>query len=491
MDYIRRHIPKLVVGGLTGMSDAPLLSPETRSRPVWQGLGLLRRHLSSCALIIVVGLAILGVWTASRLQQTVETEVGHRAATVLGSMLNRHAEDLAADTLSPELIGVIDTYFHDISDALGISEMKIWNAQGTILYASRPGLTGSAQPVSDELATALAGEISVSVGDTFHVESGWPSTTTGPQQFEIYVPIRIRSLNRIVAVAEYYQNAAVVSDALTRARWQTWGLLTVIGAMFVAILVMILRYGDAVILRQRTDLSARMADLVLLLDRTRETQARIHQRTIRLQEEQKAQLRQINSDIHDGIGQLLTVALLRMKSAPPSSGPQEDGVQSVRLILEEAMSEVQALLSGTSQRPVAELPLADAVSALVEDHRRRTSTEVRTVLADRLPEPSLPVKVAICRVVQEGLHNAFKHAGGRDQQVHLYVDHGTLVIAVSNDARHGQDACRDVTRQPMGLRNLRHRIENLGGIFQVLDLEHHRMEIRASFHEYSMEHSHE
>ena len=32
--------------------------------------------------------------------------------------------------------------------------------------------------------------------------------------------------------------------------------------------------------------------LVLLLDRTRETQARIHQRTIRLQEEQKAQQKQ-------------------------------------------------------------------------------------------------------------------------------------------------------------------------------------------------------
>ena len=192
-------------------------------------------------------------------------------------------------------------------------------------------------------------------------------------------------------------------------------------------------------------------------------------------------MRQINADIHDGIGQLLTVALLRMKPAPLAGAPQEDSVQSVRQILEEAMSEVQALLSGTSQTPLPEMPLARAVTTIIDDHRRRTSTDVTVMMEEGLAEPQLPVKIAICRLVQEGLHNAFKHAGGKDQQVRLHLEGDRMVVTVSNRARHRRDAVHDAARRPMGLRNLRHRIESLGGTFQILDQPDQRIEIRASF----------
>ncbi|WP_411840372.1 sensor histidine kinase [Paracoccus sp. ME4] len=472
------------------MSDIPVLQSRTHLRPGWQGLGLLRRHLSNCALIVVVGLAILGVWTASRLQHAVEAEVGHRAATVLETMLSRHAADLSGDRLPPELSALIDAHFRDVSGPLGLSEMKIWRADGTILYASRPGLTGTVQPVEEALASALSGQVSVSVGETFHEDADHPPTTAGTRQFEIYVPIRLRPLDRIVAVAEYYQDAAVASDALTRARWQTWGLLAAIGAMFVAVMVLILRHGDAIILRQRIDLGARMADMMQLLDRTEAMQARIQRRTLQIQEEQKAQIRQINADIHDGIGQLLTVALLRMTASPPGGSAQEEGAQAVRLILEEAMSEVHALLNGTSQHPASERPLAEAVRALVDDHCRRTATTVRLLLEPDLPEPRLSVKAAICRVVQEGLHNAFKHAGGRDQCVSLHRRDGRLIVTVCNDARHCRTEGGEAARPPMGLRNLRHRVETLGGTFRVLDQADHRMEIHASFPDEDMEDAH-
>ena len=466
---------------MTGMPDTSLLRQRPRLRPEWQGLGLLRRHLSSCMLIVAVGLAILGVWTASRLQQAVEAEVGHRAASVLETMLSGHAADLSRDRLPPGLTAIIDAHFHDVSGPLGLSEMKIWRADGTILYASRPGLAGTVQPVEEELAAALSGQVSVSVGEVFHDEADHPPTTTGSRQFEIYVPIRLRPLDRIVAVAEYYQDAAAASEALIRARWQTWGLLAAVGAMFVVVMMLILRHGDAIIQRHRRDLGARMADMGQLLARTEAMQARIQRRTAQMQEEQRAQIRQINADIHDGIGQLLTVALLRMSASPPGGPAQEEGAQAVRGILEEAMSEVQALLAGTSQHPASEQPLTQAVRTLVDEHCRRTATTVQLLVDPDLPEPGLPVKIAICRVVQEGLHNAFKHAGGQDQRVRLQRADGRLSVTVGNDARRRRAEAGDAARQPMGLRNLRHRVETLGGTFEILHPADHRREIRASF----------
>lgn len=441
-------------------------------------------------LIVAVGLAILGIWTASRLQQTVEAEVGHRAATSLQTMLSGHAGDLSGKRLPQGLRAVIDAHFRHVSGPLGLSEMRIWRADGTILYATRPGLTGTVQPVGEALAAALSGQVSVSVGETFHEHADHAPAATGSRQFEIYVPIRPRPGDRIVAVAEYYQDAAAASEALTRARWQIWGLLTVVGAMFVAAMMMILRHGDTIIQHHRSDLGARLADTRQLLARTEAMQDRIQQRAAQIQEDQRAQIRQINAEIHDGIGQLLTVALLRMTASPQGGPVQEESAKTVRAILEEAMSEVQALLSGTSQHPASEQPLIQAVQTLVDDHCRRTATTVQLLLDPDLPEPGPQVRMAICRVVQEGLHNAFKHAGGQDQRVRLQRDDGRLTVAVCNDVRRCRSEGGDAARQPMGLRNLRHRVETLGGTFQVLDRADHRMEIRASFPDKDMEDYH-
>lgn len=440
---------------------------------------MFRKYLSIGILIVGAGLTCLGVWFVSRLHYTLETEVGHRAGTLLETTLSRYATDFAAGTLSPDIRDSLDAHFRQVSASLGVFDMMVWDPGGRIIYAARPEMTGRSFPVGPQLEKAMAGKISVEIEDEFHAEvSSTPLIDRG-KFFEIYVPIRLASGNRIVAVAEYYQESALASRILMNIGWQTGAALFAVGIFFTLILYLLLRQGDVAMLRQSVEFSGQLSGLTAQIEKNHQAAAQIRQDARLLQEQQENRLRQLNADIHDGIGQLLTVALLRMK---PSRDPDaSDDAQAVQTILEEAMGEVQALLTGTSQMQPHDLPLVQAVKAVVNDHVRRTGTSVDLRLDPGLAEPPLPVRIALCRFLREGLHNAFKHAGGVDQCVALRAAGDRLEVSVSDGGGGLVPVAAPDLRQPMGLDNLRRRIERLGGTLALVRHDTPGMRLHASF----------
>ena len=70
------------------------------------------------------------------------------------------------------------------------------------------------------------------------------------------------------------------------------------------------------------------------------------------------------------------------------------------------------------------------------------------------------------RFVQEGLNNAYRHAGGHGQTVECRHEGDVFVLRVSDDG--GGTAGRPETSEgSLGLFGLRGRVESLGGTFSV------------------------
>lgn len=429
------------------LPDSPVDLAALPQQAGWRGMP--RKGLSVGIVIVILGLACLGIWFMSRLHQTIETEVGHRAGSLLQATLTRHAQDFADGTLSPGITAGLDAHFRQVSGTLGIFDMIVWNTEGLILYAARSEMTGRRFPLSPQMQEALSGRISVEIAARRHTNGSSETPPRHDQFFEIYVPITLAPEDRIVAVAEYYQDAAVASTALANLRGQIWGAMIGGSLCFTGVLYLLLRQGDAALSQQRAEFGHELTGLAAQ------------------REQQEIQLDQIHADLHDGVGQLLTVALLRMSPARDRDVASGPDIQAVQTILEEALTEVQTLLAGTSQSGRHDMALEQAVRAIVDDHRRRTATNVDLRLDTPLPEPSLPVKIAICRSVREGLHNAFKHGGGADQRVALRRIDTLLEVSVT-DRGHGMAPNPDLDqRKPIGLDSLRRRIEGLGGSLRL------------------------
>jgi signal transduction histidine kinase len=184
-------------------------------------------------------------------------------------------------------------------------------------------------------------------------------------------------------------------------------------------------------------------------------------------------LRRIGSELHDGPAQDMALALLKLDAV---IGRAEEKQETSRLVeeltsiqssLQNAHKEVRAISTGLSLPQLAELSLPETVIRAVRAHERRTGSRVELDIAPLPEQAALPVKITIYRVIQESLNNAFRHAGGASQQIHVYMEQDLLVLEVSDEGPGLADPSKAALDGHLGLVGMRERVESLGGTFSV------------------------
>ncbi len=180
------------------------------------------------------------------------------------------------------------------------------------------------------------------------------------------------------------------------------------------------------------------------------------------------QLQQIGSDLHNGAAQYLAVALLRLHKLFGAKKGERKEYEFVKGALTEAMAEIRHISMGLTLPEIEKFTLSQAIGLVITRHERRTSTSVKSSVQWDYPEPPKSIKICACRMVQEALSNAFKHAGGLGQKVSVSGSDATLFLKVS-DTGNGFDWHLEGSQSPgFGLAGLRNRIESTGGKFEVI-----------------------
>jgi signal transduction histidine kinase len=116
---------------------------------------------------------------------------------------------------------------------------------------------------------------------------------------------------------------------------------------------------------------------------------------------------------------------------------------------------------------LAQLSIAETVARIVRAHERRTGTRVVVTIGEVPDQAPLPVKITLYRAIQEALSNAYRHAGGLDQQVHVGCADDTLHIegADGGPGFVGEPSSNGI--EHLGLIGMRERVESLGGQFHI------------------------
>ncbi|HHI82501.1 MAG TPA: sensor histidine kinase, partial [Rhizobiales bacterium] len=178
-------------------------------------------------------------------------------------------------------------------------------------------------------------------------------------------------------------------------------------------------------------------------------------------------LRRISADLHDGPAQLIGHAALRLHSLQPpgSSDEKKREVHSISENLSDAMNDIRNICKGLSLPATKDKPLAEIVEDVIRAHRKRTSSKVSTDIG-KLPD-DVPEHIKICtyRFIQEGLNNAWLHAGGKDQHVACHIAGDELAVAVTNSLSDDHQQKAPGRRGGLGLAGLKGRVETLGGQF--------------------------
>lgn len=191
----------------------------------------------------------------------------------------------------------------------------------------------------------------------------------------------------------------------------------------------------------------------------------------RLNETMEGEIQRIAHSVHDEAGQLLDAARLAMADVDRDASPAlQERLAQVRVILEQAETELRRLSHELRPIVLDDLGLTAALQVLAEGISRRSGVMVQVeTVVDRRAPPN--VETALYRIVHEALTNAIRHAGAANVRIQLARDgRGTLCCSIRDDGK-GFDVdavlSRKEQRAGLGLIGIRERLNAVGGTLQI------------------------
>ena len=176
----------------------------------------------------------------------------------------------------------------------------------------------------------------------------------------------------------------------------------------------------------------------------------------------------IGRELHDGVGGLLSVARMNFELAKKANGNEDnadfgDGLH----LLEEATVELRQAAYNLMPEVLLNQGLASAVQAFCEKMASKSSTAITFQAIGERKNITSAFDLPVYRIIQELVHNIIKHAHAKHALVQLnFQEAGALSITIEDDGI-GLPPNAFENSKGMGLKNMKERLNDLGGKLDV------------------------
>lgn len=439
-------------------------------------LSLARQFMLLSFLILLGGMVIIGLWVGQQIELSVINRTAAVTSLYVDSFISPLVQDLAnSDRLRFPQVANLDRLLRETSLGREIVAFKVWSQDGSVLYSPNEALIGRNFQVDEDLEMAFSGEVISAISDLEAPENIFESQFWDTL-IETYLPIRGVGTGEVIAVAEFYQTPDFLQAEIRTAQLRSWFIVGAATVVMYLLLAGLVGRASNTILTQRDELQEKVVQLSELLARIRELNHRLRLAAARTTALNERFLRRISADLHDGPGQDLSLALLRIGSLadtceqcpiPVSNGRAvADEFRTIRVALGSAMDELRTISAGLRLPELSSLSPEEVVQRAVRDYRRKTGQRVEVTINEAPSGAPMPAKITLYRLVQEALANSFRHAEGSGQAVLLAGRDGGIYVEIA-DTGHGFDPETAPQDGQLGLAGMRERVHVLGGTFYV------------------------
>ena len=186
--------------------------------------------------------------------------------------------------------------------------------------------------------------------------------------------------------------------------------------------------------------------------------------------------RRIAAELHDGLGQSLSLLKLGIQEAlrQMGEGVPCKAVESVKQLIPKvagALDELRRVSMELRPSMLDDLGLLPTLSWFVREceigNPNTRIVKHISVFEKDVPEP---LKLAIFRILQEAVNNAVKHSGAGCITVSLHNEEGVLAFTVEDDGKGfdpGASASRGDAMRGLGLQSMKERAELAGGTYAL------------------------
>lgn len=184
-------------------------------------------------------------------------------------------------------------------------------------------------------------------------------------------------------------------------------------------------------------------------------------------EVQNQTLQHIGQELHDNIGQLLSVAKINLNVLEESDHAEHENIKQTNEIIAQSINDLRALTKSLDGDFVHDFGLEESISHELQRIRKtkRFDTEISVLGTKR--KLGYETEIVLFRIVQEVLNNSLKHSKAKNIDVILHYFPTSFELTVKDNGKGFE--LESIQSKPLlglsgaGLRNMQRRMELIGG----------------------------
>ncbi|MFY9242983.1 MAG: ATP-binding protein [Polaribacter sp.] len=168
-------------------------------------------------------------------------------------------------------------------------------------------------------------------------------------------------------------------------------------------------------------------------------------------------LRNISWELHDNIGQLLTLAKIQLQSATA------ENIQEVSNTITKGLTEVRALSKLINPEAMSTIDLREAVQLEIDRFNRLNFIASTLTISGEEKDIDKKSSIIIFRILQEFFSNTIKHSRASQLNVNLEYSSSFLLITAKDN---GVGFSSEVKKEGIGLINIKNRAKLINATAQ-------------------------
>jgi two-component system NarL family sensor kinase len=179
---------------------------------------------------------------------------------------------------------------------------------------------------------------------------------------------------------------------------------------------------------------------------------------------QEQTLKTISEEIHDNVGQILSLAKLNLNTLDNTADKK---IQDTKNLVSKAINDLRNLSRSIHGDRIAQLGLQQSIEDELNilQNSGQFTTALKIVGNNYKLEPQK--EMVLFRIVQEALNNAIKYSKAKNITVQLNYQPELFSLTISDDGIGFNVAALPATKTGIGLTSMQNRAALIGGVFSI------------------------
>ena len=188
---------------------------------------------------------------------------------------------------------------------------------------------------------------------------------------------------------------------------------------------------------------------------------------------QEQVLDQVSSELHDNIGQLLTVIKIGLGTLGQTKGLDEKNriqTQEIREQVVNAIEGMRSISKTLSHDFVQDSGLVEALKITIDRVNRTKHLKASLEIKGENYAVDPKAEIILFRTAQEIINNALKHSGAHTLNISLDYGKEAFAMHVSDDGKGfelQETEDREPSKSGRGIKNMRNRVKIIGGVLNL------------------------